>query len=62
MSETETRKTLEEEDEFEDFPVDSWPAAESVPEAQPSLWEENWDDVEAEDDFTRALKEELGSK
>lgn len=60
--ETLNKKTLEEEDEFEDFPVDSWPNSETVKEAtnvQTNLWEEDWDDVEVEDDFTKELKEEL---
>ncbi|KAH3900237.1 proteasome regulatory particle lid subunit SEM1 SCDLUD_003208 [Saccharomycodes ludwigii] len=60
------KKTLEETDEFEDFPVDSWPDNETVKEVifnasnnTNSLWEEDWDDVEVDDDFTRKLKEEL---
>lgn len=56
------KKTLEEDDEFEDFPVDSWPAntiQNDGEEIQNSLWEENWDDVEVEDNFTNELKAEL---
>lgn len=56
------KKTLEEEDEFEDFPVDTWPIDESLRGAsnvQTNLWEEDWDDVEVDDDFTKELKAEL---
>lgn len=56
------KKTLEEDDEFEDFPVDTWPANDSLRNThngQTNLWEEDWDDVEVEDDFTKELKAEL---
>ncbi|CCC70816.1 hypothetical protein NCAS_0F03320 [Naumovozyma castellii] len=56
------KKTLEEDDEFEDFPVDNWPAQDTLKEVdniQDHLWVENWDDVEVEDDFTNELKNEL---
>ncbi|CAR28693.1 hypothetical protein ZYGR_0U00510 [Zygosaccharomyces rouxii] len=54
------RRTLEEDDEFEDFPVDSWNQEENLKEtAATNLWEEDWDDVEVEDDFTTELKSEL---
>ncbi|GAV55100.1 hypothetical protein ZYGR_0AS04230 [Zygosaccharomyces rouxii] len=54
------RRTLEEDDEFEDFPVDSWNQEENLKEtASTNLWEEDWDDVEVEDDFTTELKSEL---
>ncbi|KAL2709550.1 putative 26S proteasome complex subunit SEM1 [Kluyveromyces marxianus] len=55
------RSSLEDDDEFEDFPADSWP---SPPVSQDltrdsNLWAEDWDDIEVEDDFTKELKEEL---
>ncbi|CCH58171.1 hypothetical protein TBLA_0A03730 [Henningerozyma blattae CBS 6284] len=60
------RRTLEEDDEFEDFPVDTWPENDTVKAAlandktkNSNLWEEDWDDVEVEDDFTKELKAEL---
>lgn len=56
------KKSLEEDDEFEDFPIDTWPAEESLRDAtnaQTNLWEEDWDDVEVDDDFTKELKAEL---
>ncbi|GCE98882.1 hypothetical protein ZYGM_001722 [Zygosaccharomyces mellis] len=44
------RRTLEEDDEFEDFPVDSWNQEENLKEtASTNLWEEDWDDVEREE-------------
>ncbi|KAK5168049.1 26S proteasome complex subunit [Saxophila tyrrhenica] len=56
---------LEEDDEFEDFPVEDW-AKEEETGAQQSgtsttthLWEESWDDDDTTDDFSVQLKEEL---
>ncbi|KUI53676.1 Putative 26S proteasome complex subunit sem-1 [Cytospora mali] len=54
--------TLEEDDEFEDFPVEDWPVEET--EAANSgetkhLWEESWDDDDTSDDFSQQLKDEL---
>ncbi|KAK5960993.1 proteasome regulatory particle lid subunit SEM1 PWA37_001516 [Arxiozyma heterogenica] len=55
------KKTLDEDDQFEDFPVDTWPDSETVKAAglTENLWEENWDDVDVDDNFTANLKEEL---
>ncbi|SCW02287.1 LAFE_0F03114g1_1 [Lachancea fermentati] len=56
------KKTLEEDDEFEDFPVDTWPDSETLRETsnvQTNLWQEDWDDVEVDDDFTKELQAEL---
>ncbi|AEO60769.1 hypothetical protein MYCTH_109876 [Thermothelomyces thermophilus ATCC 42464] len=54
---------LEEDDEFEDFPVDDWAAedteAASGAGARQHLWEESWDDDDTTDDFSAQLKEEL---
>ncbi|CAN8102055.1 unnamed protein product [Discula destructiva] len=58
-----TAATLEEDDEFEDFPLEDWPAEET--EAATSgktvghLWEESWDDDDTSDDFSQQLKEEI---
>ncbi|KXL48085.1 hypothetical protein M433DRAFT_2998 [Acidomyces richmondensis BFW] len=52
---------LEEDDEFEDFPVEDWAKEEEVG-AQANnthLWEESWDDDDTTDDFSVQLKEEL---
>ncbi|KAL9104264.1 MAG: hypothetical protein Q9163_000760 [Psora crenata] len=60
--------TLEEDDEFEDFPIDDWPASEQeVPggpgregeSAATHLWEESWDDDDTSEDFSKQLKAEL---
>lgn len=56
------KQSLEEDDEFEDFPVDTWPIDESLRSAtngQTNLWEEDWDDVEVDGDFTKELRAEL---
>ncbi|CAD6613218.1 BAH_G0011800.mRNA.1.CDS.1 [Saccharomyces cerevisiae] len=56
------KKSLEEDDEFEDFPIDTWANGETIKSnavTQTNIWEENWDDVEVDDDFTNELKAEL---
>ncbi|KAK4180512.1 putative 26 proteasome complex subunit sem1 [Triangularia setosa] len=62
------QQTLEEDDEFEDFPVDGTPPSphwqaddtEATQNQQPQhLWEESWDDDDTTDDFSNQLKEEL---
>ena len=55
------KRALDEDDQFEDFPVDTWPDSETVKAAglTENLWEENWDDVDVDDDFTTKLREEL---
>lgn len=55
---------LEEDDEFEDFPVEDWPvedteAAATGTNGTQHLWEESWDDDDTSDDFSNQLKEEL---
>ncbi|KAL4997129.1 DSS1/SEM1 family-domain-containing protein [Aspergillus recurvatus] len=54
---------LEEDDEFEDFPVDDWPENETEQATANGnnvhLWEESWDDDDAAEDFSKQLKEEL---
>ncbi|KAL4809634.1 DSS1/SEM1 family-domain-containing protein [Aspergillus unguis] len=54
---------LEEDDEFEDFPVDDWPENETEQATSNGnnvhLWEESWDDDDAAEDFSKQLKEEL---
>lgn len=59
---TTNTKSLEEDDEFEDFPVDQWPASSTLKESKEfhtNLWEESWDDVEVDDNFTNGLREEI---
>ncbi|EAW07802.1 proteasome regulatory particle lid subunit SEM1 [Aspergillus clavatus NRRL 1] len=52
---------LEEDDEFEDFPVEDWPQEETeqANSNDAHLWEESWDDDDAAEDFSKQLKEEL---
>ncbi|KUJ20334.1 uncharacterized protein LY89DRAFT_695016 [Mollisia scopiformis] len=51
---------LEEDDEFEDFPVENWTQEEAeVPGDNTHLWEESWDDDDTNEDFSAQLKEEL---
>ncbi|MCJ1332052.1 26S proteasome complex subunit [Thelotrema lepadinum] len=55
-----TPATLEEDDEFEDFPVEDWgPEDTEVPGGNTHLWEESWDDDDTSEDFSKQLKEEL---
>ncbi|KAK5140975.1 DSS1/SEM1 family-domain-containing protein [Cryomyces antarcticus] len=51
---------LEEDDEFEDFPVEDWTQdAAGPPAGTTHLWEESWDDDDTSEDFAKQLKEEL---
>ncbi|KAG9229262.1 DSS1/SEM1 family-domain-containing protein [Amylocarpus encephaloides] len=51
---------LEEDDEFEDFPVENWTKEDTeVPGDNTHLWEESWDDDDTNEDFSAQLKEEL---
>ncbi|KAK3687954.1 DSS1/SEM1 family-domain-containing protein [Podospora appendiculata] len=64
VAEQKPAAALEEDDEFEDFPVDDWEtedaeAANGSSEGTQHLWEESWDDDDTSDDFSAQLKEEL---
>ncbi|KAF2657519.1 hypothetical protein K491DRAFT_690976 [Lophiostoma macrostomum CBS 122681] len=51
---------LEEDDEFEDFPLEDWPEEESqLPGGNAHLWEESWDDDDTNEEFAVQLREEL---
>ncbi|KAL1985763.1 hypothetical protein VTN96DRAFT_7385 [Rasamsonia emersonii] len=56
---------LEEDDEFEDFPVEDWPQEETEQGSSSAnggnvhLWEESWDDDDASEDFSKQLREEI---
>ncbi|KAL7665031.1 26S proteasome complex subunit SEM1 [[Candida] zeylanoides] len=53
-------KTLEEDDEFEDFPDDTKWTADAKTLSNPAhLWEEDWDDNDSNDAFAQQLREEL---
>lgn len=50
---------LEEDDEFEDFPVEDWAKEEEVGAQKAGgthLWEESWDDDDVGEDFSVQLK------
>ncbi|KAJ2163184.1 hypothetical protein GGF46_000114 [Coemansia sp. RSA 552] len=49
---------LEEDDEFEDFPAEDWAASDEDQE-DVTLWNDNWDDDDLEDDFSKQLRVEL---
>jgi 26 proteasome complex subunit DSS1 len=53
-----TFEVLEEDDEFEEFAVENWPASAEVGDDKHD-WEDNWDDEDPSDDFVRQLREEL---
>ncbi|KAL0637475.1 26S proteasome complex subunit [Maublancomyces gigas] len=49
--------SLEEDDEFEDFPAPDWDDAEAdVPGGKGNLWEESWDDDDTSEDFSAQLR------
>jgi len=51
---------LEEDDEFEDFPVEDWTQDETEVQGDNThLWEESWDDDDTSEDFSAQLNEEL---
>ncbi|TAQ84175.1 hypothetical protein B7494_g7500 [Chlorociboria aeruginascens] len=57
---TKPAAALEEDDEFEDFPVENWSQEDTeVPADNTHLWEESWDDDDTSEDFSAQLKEEL---
>lgn len=48
---------LEEDDEFEDFPVEDWTEEETqIPGGNAHLWEESWDDDDTNEDFAVQLR------
>ncbi|GAB0088047.1 hypothetical protein DMENIID0001_024240 [Sergentomyia squamirostris] len=51
---------LEEDDEFEEFPAEEW-AATKDDEEDISVWEDNWDDDNVEDDFSQQLRAQLNN-
>ncbi|RMX94863.1 hypothetical protein D0868_12060 [Hortaea werneckii] len=50
---------LEEDDEFEDFPVEDWAKEDEVGQqaGNTHLWEESWDDDDTSDDFAVQLNQ-----
>ncbi|KAK0084159.1 hypothetical protein PV325_007498 [Microctonus aethiopoides] len=49
---------LEEDDEFEEFPAEDWIGKDEDNE-DISVWEDNWDDDDVEDDFNQQLRAQL---
>ena len=49
---------LEEDDEFEEFETEDWNEVDKDAEndKELNLWEDNWDDDNVEDDFSRQLR------
>jgi 26 proteasome complex subunit DSS1 len=53
--------SLEEDDEFEEFPVEEW-SQEDLDNEDKRLWEEHWDDDVAETPLIEQLKQELNKQ
>ncbi|XP_050539133.1 26S proteasome complex subunit SEM1 [Daktulosphaira vitifoliae] len=49
---------LEEDDEFEEFPVEEWTSKDEE-DKEANVWEDNWDDDNVEDDFSVQLRAEF---
>ncbi|KAJ1902427.1 hypothetical protein LPJ66_000038 [Kickxella alabastrina] len=49
---------LEEDDEFEEFDVEDW-NEDAEDKEDVTLWDDNWDDDDLEDDFSKQLRVEL---
>jgi len=49
---------LEEDDEFEEFEAESWDLTAEDAEDQ-QLWQDDWDEDDAKNDFTQQLRAEL---
>ncbi|KAG2235701.1 26S proteasome complex subunit DSS1 [Thamnidium elegans] len=49
---------LEEDDEFEEFAAEDWGENEED-QNDAHFWEDNWDDDDVEDDFSKQLRAEL---
>eukprot|EP00538_Stauroneis_constricta_P005990 CAMPEP_0119558480 /NCGR_PEP_ID=MMETSP1352-20130426/10814_1 /TAXON_ID=265584 /ORGANISM="Stauroneis constricta, Strain CCMP1120" /LENGTH=73 /DNA_ID=CAMNT_0007605853 /DNA_START=52 /DNA_END=273 /DNA_ORIENTATION=- len=51
-------EAIEEDDEFEEFEPANWGSGEEEAEDN-QQWQDNWDQDDMEDDFTKNLREEL---
>ncbi|ORZ02932.1 DSS1/SEM1 family-domain-containing protein [Syncephalastrum racemosum] len=49
---------LEEDDEFEEFAAEDW-GEDAEDKSDAHFWEDNWDDDDIEDDFSKQLRAEL---
>ncbi|KAJ3299419.1 hypothetical protein HK104_009021 [Borealophlyctis nickersoniae] len=50
-----TMSSIEDDDEFEDFSVEDWTEADEDREDS-ELWQDNWDDEDLDDEFSRQLR------
>ncbi|KAJ1510146.1 26S proteasome complex subunit SEM1 [Coelomomyces lativittatus] len=51
---------LEEDDEFEDFPVEDWDDKDQAQDQEDvHAWDDNWDDDDVNDEFTNQLRVEF---
>merc|ERR1711936_94386 len=55
-------KVFEDDDEFEEFPVDDWEPSDEQQTSNKNAWQENWDDDDVEEDFSAKLKNILTTK
>mmetsp|Transcript_31249 Transcript_31249/g.46207 ORF Transcript_31249/g.46207 Transcript_31249/m.46207 type:complete len:84 (-) Transcript_31249:111-362(-) len=53
-------EAIEEDDEFEEFIPCAWDASDEDAE-DGNQWQDNWDDDDIDDDFTKTLRVELTS-
>ena len=47
---------LEADDDFEEFPAEEWKQSTHGEIADETIWEDNWDDDNIEEDFAKQLK------
>eukprot|EP01115_Flamella_aegyptia_P014199 TRINITY_DN79332_c0_g1_i1.p1 TRINITY_DN79332_c0_g1~~TRINITY_DN79332_c0_g1_i1.p1 ORF type:complete len:63 (-),score=31.30 TRINITY_DN79332_c0_g1_i1:187-375(-) len=57
MAENKVIDELEQDDEFEEF-EDDW-GEDEINEEDKLQWEDNWEDIDTDDDFSSALRAEL---
>ncbi|KAJ1668411.1 hypothetical protein IW140_000239 [Coemansia sp. RSA 1813] len=58
QQQTPVASMLEEDDEFEEFEVEDW-NEDAEDKEDVTLWDDNWDDDDLEDDFSKQLRVEL---
>ncbi|KAJ2391506.1 hypothetical protein GGI23_005405 [Coemansia sp. RSA 2559] len=58
QQQTPVASMLEEDDEFEEFEIEDW-NEDAEDKEDVTLWDDNWDDDDLEDDFSKQLRVEL---
>jgi len=56
---------IEEDDEFEEFEEEDWGTdrlQKNDKQTQDTMWQDNWDDEEIDDDFCKQLRAQLQNK